>query len=68
MIVCFYNAFTFSKDKPKSLPVELQALFDERIKARQGKDFKRSDELRDALLAKGVEVKDSKDGPTWRWL
>lgn len=57
----------FAGGKPKQLPAELQSLFDERVAARQRKDFKRSDELRDALLAKGVEVKDSKDGPTWRW-
>lgn len=57
----------FAADKPKTLPADLQTLFDERIKARQEKNFKRSDELRDFLLEKGVEVKDSKTGPTWRW-
>jgi cysteinyl-tRNA synthetase len=36
-----------------------------RTSARAQKDWAKSDRLRDALLACGVEVKDSKDGTTW---
>jgi len=36
-----------------------------RTSARATKDFAKSDRLRDALLACGVEVKDSKEGTTW---
>jgi cysteinyl-tRNA synthetase len=36
-----------------------------RTTARALKDFGKSDRLRDALLACGVEVKDSKEGTTW---
>jgi cysteinyl-tRNA synthetase len=36
-----------------------------RTSARALKDFAKSDRLRDALLACGVEVKDSKEGTTW---
>ena len=36
-----------------------------RTSARAMKDFAKSDRLRDALLACGVEVKDSKEGTTW---
>jgi cysteinyl-tRNA synthetase len=39
---------------------EIQALLDARIEARKAKDWKRSDELRDALRELGVEVQDSK--------
>lgn len=48
--------------KEKALTPEIQALLDERAKARADKDFKRSDDLRDRLLALGVTVKDSKEG------
>ena len=36
-----------------------------RAQARANKDWAASDRLRDALLACGVELKDSKDGTTW---
>ena len=42
-----------------------QALFDERVAARKAGDFKRSDELRVALEAHGIKVKDTKDGTRW---
>ena len=31
------------------------------------KDFKRADEIRDELLAQGVEIKDGPEGTTWQW-
>ncbi|HWB19514.1 MAG TPA: cysteine--tRNA ligase [Phycisphaerales bacterium] len=37
----------------------------ERADARKSKNFKRSDEIRDELLALGVAIKDSKEGTTW---
>jgi cysteinyl-tRNA synthetase len=40
-------------------------LFDERLAARRAGDYKRSDDLRDALEARGIRVKDSKDGTRW---
>lgn len=39
---------------------EIQALLDARIEARKAKDWKKSDELRDALRELGVEVQDGK--------
>ena len=50
----------------EALASELQRLVDERALARKNKDFKRSDELRDALLAKGILVEDTKQGQKWR--
>ena len=44
---------------------EIEALIEERKNARAQKNFKRSDEVRDELLAKGVEIKDSPQGTTW---
>jgi len=44
---------------------EIEALIQERKDARAQKNFKRSDEVRDELLSKGVEIKDSPQGTTW---
>ena len=41
------------------------ALIDERYRSRIEKNWKRSDEIRDELLAKGIELKDSPEGTTW---
>ena len=41
-------------------PPEIQALIDERAAARNRKDFKRSDELRQEIVARGWNVKDTK--------
>jgi cysteinyl-tRNA synthetase len=46
----------------ESYPPEVRALIDERAAARQAKDFKRADELRATLEARGYEVKDGKGG------
>ena len=38
-----------------------------RQRARESKDWARSDELRDELVAAGVTVTDTPAGPTWTW-
>jgi cysteinyl-tRNA synthetase len=43
----------------------IQALIDERFRSRIEKNWKRSDEIRDELLAKGIELKDGPEGTTW---
>lgn len=45
-----------------AVPADVQKLVDERAAARTEKNFKRSDELRDAIAAHGWTVKDTKDG------
>ena len=45
---------------------QIEALIAERKTARANKDFKRSDEIRDELLAQGIELLDSAEGTTWR--
>ncbi|MEW6349854.1 MAG: cysteine--tRNA ligase [Thermodesulfobacteriota bacterium] len=44
---------------------ELDALIAARTTARNDKDFARADEIRAQLSAKGIELKDSRDGTTW---
>ncbi|MBX3163224.1 MAG: cysteine--tRNA ligase [Bacteroidetes bacterium] len=41
-------------------------VLDMRQKAKTGKDFKLSDEIRDKLLAAGIQIKDGKEGSTWK--
>ena len=45
---------------------DIEALISERAQARQDKNWARSDEIRDELLAKGVELLDSAQGTSWR--
>jgi cysteinyl-tRNA synthetase len=47
---------------------EVQKLVDARVAARMAKDWAESDRLRAVLADMGVEVQDSKDGSTWRWV
>ncbi|HQI81647.1 MAG TPA: cysteine--tRNA ligase [Deltaproteobacteria bacterium] len=44
---------------------EILRLIDERNQARKAKDFKRADEIRDTLKAKGIQLKDSPGGTLW---
>lgn len=45
---------------------EVDALIAERQQARQSRNFKRSDEIRDELAAKGVILEDTRDGVRWK--
>lgn len=45
---------------------EIDALVEERLAARAAKNWSRSDEIRDILLAQGVVLEDSKAGTLWR--
>jgi cysteinyl-tRNA synthetase len=44
------------------LPAEISALAEARMQARLAKDWRKSDELRDELAARGWEIRDTKDG------
>ena len=48
--------------KEEELPEEIQKLVEERNKAREDKNWAESDRLRDMLIEKGYNVKDSKEG------
>ena len=53
-------------DEAAGLSPEEEKLLAERVAARKAKNFKRSDELRDMLKARGIIVEDGKSGQTWR--
>ncbi|HEY5595660.1 MAG TPA: cysteine--tRNA ligase [Candidatus Bipolaricaulota bacterium] len=46
-----------------SMDDEVHALLDERERARKNRDFKAADRIRDALLAKGLVIEDTPQGP-----
>ncbi len=52
--------------KEEKLSPELQKLVDEREKARQIKNWARTDELRDELRKKGIAVEDTTHGQRWK--
>ncbi len=54
------------EDAEQSLPPEEEALLNERAEARKARNWKRSDELRELLKARGIVVEDSKAGQTWK--
>jgi cysteinyl-tRNA synthetase len=45
---------------------EVDALIAERNTARKQRNFRRSDEIRDELVAKGIVIEDAKDGVRWK--
>ncbi|MFO0718958.1 MAG: cysteine--tRNA ligase [Candidatus Paceibacterota bacterium] len=50
------------KNADKDVPDVVKSIVSEREKARKNKDWKKSDELRDAILKEGFEVKDTDKG------
>ena len=46
----------------------IDALIEERNNARKNKNFARADEIREQLLADGVELEDTREGTRWRRL
>jgi cysteinyl-tRNA synthetase len=52
----------FKEIKEEEIPKEIMKLSEEREEARQNKDFKKSDELRDKINSLGYEIEDSMDG------
>jgi cysteinyl-tRNA synthetase len=47
-------------------PDAIEALIEERQQAKLAKDYARADEVRQELLAQGVELEDSREGTRWR--
>jgi cyanophycinase-like exopeptidase len=53
------------RDPHEVLDPVVQVVLDARARARSGGDYATSDALRDGLLAAGVEVRDTPEGPVW---
>lgn len=48
------------------LDSDIEKLIEERQQARKGKNFKRADEIRDELIAKGIILEDTREGVKWK--
>ena len=55
-----------STDREEAFGKVVDMVLDLRAKAKAAKDWATSDQIRDALAAAGFEVKDTKDGVTWK--
>ena len=53
------------KVKEETLDADIEKLIEERQQARKEKNFARADEIRDELLAKGIQLKDTREGVKW---
>jgi len=56
---------TAGQTKQEELPLELKELIQEREEARKQKDYSRADTIRDILLQRGIELKDTPSGTEW---
>jgi cysteinyl-tRNA synthetase len=54
-----------SSESAQTLDEVMAVLLELRKEARASKDFATSDKIRDLLLQRGIEVKDTKEGATW---
>ena len=48
------------------LDEEIEALIQKRTEAKENRDFKLADEIRDELLEKGIILEDTRQGVKWR--
>jgi len=48
------------------LDADIEALIQKRQEARKNKDFAMADQIRDELLEKGIELKDTREGVKWK--
>ena len=55
-----------TEKKEDTLEAEVEALIAERQAARKAKDFAKADEIRDKLLAMGIQLKDTREGVQWK--
>ncbi|MEO7659147.1 MAG: DALR domain-containing protein, partial [Pyrinomonadaceae bacterium] len=56
----------FGSDENEILDEEIESLIAERQRARNDRDFARSDEIRDQLAENGIILEDTKDGVRWK--
>ena len=55
-----------TEKKADTLEAEVEELIAERQAARKAKDFAKADEIRDKLLAMGIQLKDTREGVQWK--
>lgn len=55
-----------TKKEEEILDSEIETLIQERQEARKNKDFAKADQIRDELAARGIILKDTREGVTWK--
>ncbi len=66
-IVCLTDALGLVVEKKEELlDTEIEALIQERQRARKEKNFARADEIREELLELGIVLKDTREGVQWK--
>ncbi len=68
LLVDLDKIFGLDLSKRKDISEDTKKLIQDREAARQGKDFAKSDQLRDQLLEEGIEIDDTAKGPRWKRL
>ena len=63
----FDSVLGILEGKKDELPGELKELIEKREHAREEKDFKTADRIRDELLEKGIVLEDVEGGARWKW-
>lgn len=56
------------QEADEELTAYIEAKLAERQEARKAKDFAKADDIRQELLDRGVEIKDTREGTTWKLL
>ena len=56
------------KGEDPGLAAEIEAMIEKRARAKEAKDYKTADEIRNELSSKGIVLEDSANGTTWRIL
>jgi cysteinyl-tRNA synthetase len=72
LIEDFDRVFSLELTKPEEVNNEdidtalIESLIEKRNEARKNKDWSKADEMRNKLLDMGIEIKDTKEGTTWK--
>ena len=56
----------YAPEGAEPLPDEIARLIEERLAARKARDFKRADDIRKSLLARGIILEDTPQGTRWK--
>ena len=63
---CHMPLLLKAEKQDEILDKDIEELIKERQEARKAKNFVRADEIRDELLAKGIILKDTREGVKWK--